>query len=288
MKCFYHSADLCSDGHCAGAIVKMKYPDCEMIGIDYYRDEFPWDRIAYNPNQKIFMVDFSLQPFNQMMRLYNLLGRNLIWIDHHKSAITEDDKQPIKIEGLREIGTGACELTWRYCYPDKPVPRAVKLLADYDVWKHDDPDCLPFQYGMRIEDTNPENSLFWQFLLDINFIYSKIFPEILTAGVYILKYRKKTDAQYMKLNAFQTDFEGLECIAVNFGEPYVNSLALESVWNEDEYAAMLTFCRRKSGWEVNLYTNRPDVDVSEIAKHHGGGGHKQAAGFQCSELPFKL
>ena len=38
MKCFYHSADL--DGHCSGAIVKMVYPECELIGINY-GDKFP-------------------------------------------------------------------------------------------------------------------------------------------------------------------------------------------------------------------------------------------------------
>jgi len=30
------------------------------------------------------------------------------------------------------------------------------------------------------------------------------------------------------------------------------------------------------------------VYEGEIAKIHGGGGHKQAAGFQCSLLPFTL
>lgn len=33
MYCFYHSKDL--DGKCSGAIVKYKFPDCNMIGIDY-------------------------------------------------------------------------------------------------------------------------------------------------------------------------------------------------------------------------------------------------------------
>jgi hypothetical protein len=37
-------------------------------------------------------------------------------------------------------------------------------------------------------------------------------------------------------------------------------------------------------WIVSLYSDK--MDVSEIAKRHGGGGHKGAAGFVCSELPF--
>ena len=30
------------------------------------------------------------------------------------------------------------------------------------------------------------------------------------------------------------------------------------------------------------------VDVSQIAKARGGGGHKKAAGCQCKDLPFVL
>jgi len=70
MKCFYHSADL--DGHCSGAIVKLRHPNCEMWPIDY-GDEFPWDKIRWN--ETIYMVDFSLEPFEDMITLHH---------SHHK------------------------------------------------------------------------------------------------------------------------------------------------------------------------------------------------------------
>ena len=44
IKCFYHLADL--DGHCSGAIVKYKYPDAELFGINYGQ-AFPYDKISY-------------------------------------------------------------------------------------------------------------------------------------------------------------------------------------------------------------------------------------------------
>lgn len=36
---------------------------------------------------------------------------------------------------------------------------------------------------------------------------------------------------------------------------------------------------------VSLYSET--VDVGAIAKAHGGGGHKGAAGFVCDTLPWK-
>ena len=41
-------------------------------------------------------------------------------------------------------------------------------------------------------------------------------------------------------------------------------------------------------WRVSLYTIFDHIDVSEIAKKYGGGGHKNAAGFVCDNLPFNL
>jgi nanoRNase/pAp phosphatase (c-di-AMP/oligoRNAs hydrolase) len=37
-------------------------------------------------------------------------------------------------------------------------------------------------------------------------------------------------------------------------------------------------------WTVSLYTTKEHIDVSQIAKKRGGGGHKQAAGFQVQKI----
>jgi len=59
MKCFYHGSDL--DGYCSGAIVKYRYPECEMQPIDYGA-QFPMDKIELG--ETVYMVDFALQPFD--------------------------------------------------------------------------------------------------------------------------------------------------------------------------------------------------------------------------------
>lgn len=37
---------------------------------------------------------------------------------------------------------------------------------------------------------------------------------------------------------------------------------------------------------VSLYTDNAGHDMSKIAAKYGGGGHINAAGFECKELPF--
>lgn len=283
MKCFYHSADL--DGHCSGAIVKMKYPECEMIGINY-GDAFPWSKI--NPSEKLFMCDFSLQPFQKMAKLAELIGMNLIWIDHHKSAMDEheqwnsDHPAYLAIDGIRKDGIGACQLVWESLYVDRIIPTFIKLLAEYDVWNHTDPRTLSFQYGMRqFKDTYPLNQDLWQSLFDVEEVH-----RITEVGGIIIEYQDSENGKYCRARSFDVEIDGLKCIALNKG--LTNSKVFDSVWDPEKYDAMMTFCLMSpdKGWTISLYTDKPSVDVSIIAKNRGGGGHKQAAGFQCAELPF--
>lgn len=290
MKCFYHSADL--DGHCSGAIIKMVYPDCEMIGINY-GDEFPWESIPIGCGEKVFMVDFSLQPFPNMVRL-NIHADPLIWIDHHKSAIEESIEWQHSVNGgilgIQQSGTGACQLVWEYFGDKWPtgynlnqglIPTFIKLLAEYDVWNHTDPRTLPFQWGMRQYDTFPENQDFWYELLDVERVH-----KITEEGDLIFRYQQVENEKYVQACAFETELDGLKCIAVN--KMLTNSQLFNSVWNPQKYDMMLTFGFRKGKWTVSLYSTREDIDVSAIAKARGGGGHKGASGFQCKELPFIL
>ena len=89
-RCFFHSADL--DGHCSGAIIKYKHPDCVMYPMDY-GDKFPWHHI--NPDDIVYMVDFSL-PIDDMNKLSDKLGFNFIWIDHHETAAQEYNRTAYK------------------------------------------------------------------------------------------------------------------------------------------------------------------------------------------------
>lgn len=278
MKCFYHSEDL--DGHCSGAIVKYVYPECEMHPINY-GDEFPWDLIK--PDEVVFMVDFSLYPFSDMVRLNKLC--RLTWIDHHKTAIVEDLKTSQAFPGLRHVGQAGCELVWEYLLPHQPEPRAVHLLGRYDVWDHSEDDVLPFQMGMRMQHTWPDE-IGMHLWTDLFRATPRVFSDLIINGRAICAYQDQWNQKYAKSCAFETELDGLHLIAANI--TLVNSKLFDAVWDESRHDAMLTFGWRKEKWTVSLYTSKPNIDVSKIAKARGGGGHEGAAGFQCEELPFEL
>lgn len=299
MICFFHSADL--DGHASGAIVKHVFPDCEMYGINYGQD-FPWEKIV--PGKTVFMVDFSLQPFDQMVNLNSLC--DLVWIDHHKTALDDAEKAGFKCSGLRRMGVGACELTWEYLFSDtaieNPVPIAIHLLSQYDIFDHSDLRTLPFQYGFRMfPDTNPDNQLLWRRFFDRNHVlqYQNV-SQTIEKGELILQYEESQNIKCCQGYSFETvlfdstvpfgqptSFSPKKAVCINRG--FTNSKIFDSVYDPEKHDLMITFCRLplpKRKWTLSFYSTKEDVDCGAIAKVFGGGGHRGAAGCQMDELPF--
>lgn len=278
MKVFYHKSDL--DGWCSAAIVATRYTNCELIGMDYGED-FPWSALIRG--EEVFMVDFSLQPWEDMLRLNDMV--DLTWVDHHKSAIESYDAQPFEADEATVVlgrTEAACELCWDYLFLDVPMPKVVKLLGRYDVWDHQDDDVLPFQYGMRLWATDPAYSLqIWERVL-----FGDFPVEILLAGEVILSYVQRENEKYINATSFELEFEGLRFIASN--AQLTGSKLFDAKWDPDQYDAMLVFGWRNRQWNISMYSDKEGVDVSKIAVKYGGGGHAGASGFQCDELPFEL
>ena len=280
MKVFYHSAD--PDGWCSAAIIKHAYPTADLYGINY-GENFPW--LWLNNKEEIWMADFCLEPFEEMLALNK--NYKLTWIDHHISALTAYKESGINIKGLQKNGRGACELVWKYIYPDTPIPLAVDLIASYDVWDHTNPKTVPFIYGIRSNtDPSPNNKLLWDCLLFLTtpVIEEKI-AKTISRGEVVLDYLQSEQYDYVKAYSFETEINGYRVIAANRG--IGGKKLFDSVWDSSKYDIACTFCRLPSQkWTVSLYSDKPNVDVSKIAVKYGGGGHRGAAGMQVDELPF--
>jgi oligoribonuclease NrnB/cAMP/cGMP phosphodiesterase (DHH superfamily) len=271
-------ADL--DGMCSGAIVKYKYPECEIFPINYGTD---FDISYIEEGEPVYLVDFILEPFEVMLKLDE--KSELIWIDHHETSLKEAEKNKFNPQGRRVNNTAACELTWRYLFPDTEVPFAIKLLSKYDTWNHDwSPYIIPFQYGMKTIDNNPEATI-WSLLFQNNSLVP--IQNLTESGRTVLKYVKREYEVYVKSNAFTIMFEGYNCLCCNRGSG--GSKLFDSIWEDKEHDICLVFCRsRNNKWKITMYTPHEGVDCGKIAKKYGGGGHKVAAGFSCKTLPFEI
>lgn len=286
MICLYHN-DL--DGYCAGAIVHSLCPECKMIEIDYNRQ---LDFSIIEPDERIIIVDFSLQKEEEWKKLYSITEK-IIWIDHHKTSLERskqwkvNNKIPLSnLDGIRDISKSGCELTWEYFYIDVDMPEIVKLIGDWDTWQFKYENTKTFHYGLGIENTDPstiEGQQFWKEAFDI-LLYDQPFniENIIEHGKILMKSKEVSSKWILKSLAFYADFEGYRCICCNSGG---NSEFFNSI-DPDTFDIMIPFRFDGDQWGVSLYTKK-DIDVSDIAKKYGGGGHSKAAGFQCKKLPFE-
>lgn len=142
---------------------------------------------------------------------------------------------------------------------------------------------LAFQSGLRCLDVD------FRKLLDCSTGADNYTEEIIETGLIALAYQQQTDASICKSRTWLMEWEGLKFLCVNSAR--FNSLlfAAKDV-PETGHDALLGFCFDGKCWTVSLYhaQHRKDLDLSAIAKKHGGGGHKGACGFTSQTLPFSL
>ena len=275
----WHHADF--DGICSGAIAKRFFGDkADSLGWSY-GEPVP-DLSQYD---KVVLMDLS---FPKADMDHN--ASKLLWIDHHKSAIAENDPS---IRGLRIDGVAASRLTYQWFYGDfthskadyvdrtVKEPYGVRLLGEYDIWDKRDENTDPFQVGLQAEKV-PD----WDSILNDKRGY---IDQIVANGEVIQQYLKVTNAEISKQRGFDMEFEGLKFRVLNNARS--NSLTFEAALDETHDGCMSYHWDGKA-WKFSLYGNekKKGVDLSVIAKKYGGGGHAGAAGFSLkqNDLPSGL
>lgn len=275
--CCLHHND--ADGRASAAIVRRALgPGVELFEINY-GEPVPWEALV--SCSQVIVVDFSL-PKEEMLRLAE--GRELVWIDHHISAMRELADVSAAWPGLRDSHQAACVLTWQYYFPHTPVPRAIVLIGDRDAWHWQEPETGAFDEGLNQQDTVPKNDVLWQPLLDDD---PQALAHLVARGQVLREARLNNIRRQVDAFGYPVEFEGYRAMAINtrgsgeIGE-YVASLGYDLAYcyvDNIQNGRLMTF--------VGLRSSR--VDVSRIAQKFGGGGHRGAAGFSfersCSPFP---
>lgn len=274
MKIFHHN-DL--DGRCAGAIAFQHYPAAECIEINY-NQPFPMESIK--DGEIVCILDYSVEP-EEILKLLTK-GCNVTWIDHHKTALEKYHHFPRPIAGYRNTERSSAWLAWEYFNPKIDVPLVVRLVDDWDMWTHEtNPNgrrTRDFVEGMKMQrgGKSPRTAL-WAELLDSDDFTERKARDGAVASLY----SEVQNEEYLQAFGHPIQFEGHNCYACNRG--MTNSKLFDSIANVP-YEIFIPFVWDGKKWTVSLYSKT--VDVSEIAKKHGGGGHKGAAGFVCDRLPW--
>ena len=254
--CYYHN-DM--DGIASASIVKKVYPDAEFYKVDY-GDDWDIDKVI---NTMVIVVDFSFDNMDLLKKSCKLL----CWIDHHKTAMEKNFElwNSEDIDGFRQLDKSGCELTWEWFFPHEPTPRAIELIGDRDMWK--------FKYGEDTRAYHEQASMIYKSPCTSLLVSGSINQFLLKGGVLLMK--KKEQVRKAFEQGITVEFEGHKTRLMNTN---VNTSETgEYCYKDKNFPIALIWSVREGNVICSLRSNT--IDVSEIAKKYGGGGHKYAAGF---------
>jgi len=291
-----------NDGRCAAAIAmrvlrREKVDPLVVVFVPAMYNKRDEIVDAVGEGDEIFVVDFSFTA-EQFGRLVKKSDR-VTWIDHHKSAIAALDGTPfMALPGKRDVSRAACLLAWEYWYPDALLPDVVKFIADRDAWIWNfGIQTAEFHYGLSLFDTAPTapiwGTLFEQPAVAAGKLRSdgRIVLQALEQRFKEIRAAVAFDTHIVVPGAHQEDPKRYSVRAMNiaiagsaaFGAPGWETGALP-----DDVDICCQYYHNGEVFTISLYSKKGGVDVSEICKSFGGGGHAGAAGFTSKELPAFL
>ena len=274
----------CPDGFVAALIAKRRYPEAKAVFLNHGADHT--EVLKECAGKDVLMLDFSLRTREENDALA-ASAKSFRILDHHRTAEAVLKDAPYATFDMKRSGAG---LAWDYLFGEdaedlmyrdgsnfqEPRPWWVNYTEARDLWRW---DSLPNSreicaYLGTLEFTKEA----WDGLdkLGNEEIDSIEVAERFGKGAlaHINHYVREAVKQ-----AQTGTLHGYKTAVLNV--PYLNcsEVGHELAMTHD---VSLTWFERGDGIIQFSLRSIGDIDVSAIAKSFGGGGHKNASGFQLS------
>lgn len=277
----YHGG--CWDGFCAAWVARKSLGgSAEYIPVQYGQEP-----PAMDYGSRLFIVDFSYK--RPVMRNLLSMMHKVTVLDHHKTAQAELEwlgdefiQRPDLIQNppgselpeiIFDMNKSGGRLTWEYFNPaNHPRPWLVDYTEDRDLWRY------------KLDWSKEINAWLRSYPLDFGLwdTFSLVSPGCgawdmrVDAGSAILRNERQIIDTHLK-HAREIEMDGHKILAVNA------TVLFSEIAGELAQGRPFGACYFDNGHGVRVWSlrSREDgIDVSEVAKKRGGGGHRNAAGFQ--------
>lgn len=254
----------CPDGWCAAFIAHRQYPDAVLIPAVYGKSLSD----AVVVGKHVLVVDYSWKRA-ETERLAALTASMYI-LDHHKTAEAELVDLPYAYFDMHRSGA---QLVWDHCFPDRqPRPWYVDYVADRDLWRWQLPESRVVSAYLM---TLPYTVEAWSALDGVT--VEQAIANGTGARAQVDHYVDKVCAQ-----AYTGRWNGMTVSIVNAAYPNISDVGNRLCENGAQVG--LGWFIRGDGLMQFSLRSLGEIDVSALAKEHGGGGHQNAAGFQIPSL----
>jgi uncharacterized protein len=265
--CIYHSP--CADGFGAAWVVYQS-----QFGIvDFAPMNYGQPLTVDVTDRSVIFVDFSLKA-DAMQEVLNK-AKSVLIIDHHKTAEADlSNLLGYNFETVFDKNHSGAVLAWKHFYPDKEPPLLLRYIEDRDLWRFDLPhsrDMSAFVFSM------PYDFETWTSMVEACENADEWNLMVQQGGAINRKFDKDLNELLPQVTRFMRIGGNLVPVA---NLPY--TMASEGAGRLAKGAPFAaSYYDSVEGRRFSLRSTDEGLDVSEIAKAYGGGGHRNAAGFQA-------
>lgn len=293
----YHSP--CDDGFGAAWAVWKRWGDSvELVPASYGK---PPPDVS---GKHVLIGDFSFKRL-VLDEMANA-AKSIVILDHHKTA--QDDLAPFAVEMcgsarlscgdipgmLRDLAelnrppvvasfdmakSGAC-LIWEFCHLGKPLPQLIRFIEDRDLWLFENANTRGFSLWLR---SHPYNLQTWDRIARQLEDPENFDAIMLQAAAIEAFYDQKVGEVAAVARIARIDghlVPVVNCIWALASDVAHQLLAL---YPDAPFAATY-FDRSDGARSFSLRSEDARMDVSAVARRYGGGGHRNAAGFEVPQL----
>lgn len=286
----YHSP--CDDGFGAAWVVHQRWGG----SVEYV----PCTYGAVVPEvtgRHVLIGDFSFK--EPILRMLAEKAASVVVLDHHKTAQEDlhkygvldaerfncdfvfaeldgaaDTEEPLPLLTVFDMEKSGARMVWDFVYPGCPVPPLIAFIEDRDLWRFQIPATKAFSLYLR---SHPYDFDVWTGINEALLSDSESVLEKARAieGFYDQKVAEMVQqTRWIWINGYQVP-------AVNCSWAFASDVA-HAVLNANPGApfAACYYDRFDGSRTYSLRSEDSRIDVSAIAKRYGGGGHRNAAGFE--------
>ena len=261
--CIYHGN--CLDGFGAAWAVRHALGDDVIFHKGIHQQPPP----AVD-GRDVFLVDFSYKKV--VLEAMLETAASITILDHHKSA--EQDLSDLlhsgRINGLFDMKKSGAMLAWEWFHPAQQPPALIEHIQDRDLWQ------------FELDGSREINAALSSYAFDFD-QWDKLMAsdkdglEALRRDGEAIERRLQVEIEALiKTGVRRMTIAGYDVPVLNAPLAYVSDAGhIMSIG--EPFAAC--YWDHPDGRSFSLRSSEEGIDVAEVAKGYGGGGHEKAAGF---------